>query len=674
MKINTLHDDCSSPNLLDDIPGLGVWAWDLTEDDCQVSAGWLKLHGLNETQSSHPLKASLARVHHEDRAKLESQRNKLAQGVADHFVLAYRVRQTDARWLRVEEQCHTIRDKNHRVVRIVACAIDLTSREPNNHNRHALQQNALNEADLLPIAICKFEKRHCVYVNDFWSKLTGRSRESALGDGWIEAIHPDDREKFQAFQAEHHHGPPGSVVVQDGLDGRHLNPDGSINWFVAKIRIKYGADGEVANTIVTVFDVTERKQLEQQEARLVEILEATPDYVGIASPQRGILWHNRRLRELRPDLSNPQDQPDFSVAHPEWSRKIMEEVAIPAAIEHGSWSGEMAIFDMDGNEIPVSQVLIAHKDASGELEALSTIMRDIRHQKETERALRESQSMFSRLAATAPIAIFKMEADPTFCSYVNDRWGELLQRPTESALGRGWINVIHPDDIEQLSQRINDFAGDPTKTTYGPHEVRHLLPDGSIRWALSSVAKEKDEQGNVTGYVGTLIDITALKHAEQKLAQFHQRFQKVLEFSSIGVWQWSFAQEKLSWDSQMFEIYGVDPEDFHGKHADWEKRVHPSDLNRIKTNQAKSALAGENAADEFRIVRPNGEVRHIYSNVYIETGEDGSPSRAIGINMDITDRREAEIALLESENKFQRIAQHVPGMVYRYTVHSRWFR
>lgn len=662
------HPD-TSPGLKS-VHGVAIWEWELATDLVSVSGHWKKLRGF-APQDSHDLVArSLDSVHEDDRAELKTQRASLVQGLKTAFALDYRVRMPSGSCIWIEERCQAVRDQSGKVVRLVGCEIDITNRKQDELMLNDFLLRSAVEPDALPVAICKFEDRHCVYVNEFWSKLTGRPRETALGDGWIEAIHPDDRESVLTFKEAHQHGQPGSVIVVDGINGRHLNPDGSIKWFVAKSRITYGEDGEVASAIVTVFDVSESKQLEQQEARLVEILEATPDYVGIASPQREILWHNRRLKELRPDLSKPEDQSDFSVGHPEWSRKIMEEVAIPTAIEHGSWSGEMAIFDMDGNEIPVSQVLIAQKDANGELEALSTIMRDIRHQKETERALRESQNMFSRLAATAPIAIFRMEADPTGCTYVNDRWGELTQRSPESALGAGWQDAIHPEDLKQITERMKDFAGDPTRDTDGPREARHLLPDGSVRWVLASAAKEKDDQGNVTGYVGTLIDINELKQAEQKLAQFDQRFRRVLEFSCIGVWEWSFAQETLSWDSQMFKIYGVDPEDFQGLHVDWEKRVHPDDLDRTRTYQAQKGMAGENAADEFRIVRSDGELRHIYSNVYIETDEHGEPTRAIGINMDITDRREAELALLDSENKFQRIAAHVPGMVYRYVVHT----
>ena len=147
-----------------------------------------------------------------------------------------------------------------------------------------------------------------------------------------------------------------------------------------------------------------------------------------------------------------------------------------------------------------------------------------------------------------------------------------------------------------------------------------------------------------------------------------RRLHNVLKWSLIGIWEWSFADQRLTWDAQMFEIYGVDPADFGGTYEDWEQRLHPDDFSRITADEHRAASTANAIPNEFRIVRPDGAVRHIYANVFFEKNELGETTRTVGINFDITDRRKAELALLASENKFQRIAEGVPGMVYRYVI------
>ncbi|WP_374937739.1 response regulator [Pseudanabaena sp. BC1403] len=100
--------------------------------------------------------------------------------------------------------------------------------------------------------------------------------------------------------------------------------------------------------------------------------------------QGEILWHNKQLRKLRPEIGDPKDHRIVTDCHPDWVNKIISEQALPVAIQEGSWSGELALLDGKGGEIPVSQVIIAHKSADGIVENFSTIMRDISDRKQAE--------------------------------------------------------------------------------------------------------------------------------------------------------------------------------------------------------------------------------------------------------------------------------------------------
>ncbi len=132
-----------------------------------------------------------------------------------------------------------------------------------------------------------------------------------------------------------------------------------------------------------------RKQLETELERLVQVLEASQDYIGLVDTAGKVIWNNPQMKRIR-GITDDQDPAHLSIVnyYPDWAYKIISEEGIPEAIAQGSWLGETAILDREGQEIPVSQLILAHKSADG-IEYISTVMRDLTKQKQTEKSLQE---------------------------------------------------------------------------------------------------------------------------------------------------------------------------------------------------------------------------------------------------------------------------------------------
>ncbi len=150
--------------------------------------------------------------------------------------------------------------------------------------------------------------------------------------------------------------------------------------------------------VVSHIDISARKKAEQARARLAAILEATTDLVGIADPQGRVFYANRSLRQLRGLGLSPHDPLEvIADSHPPWAgRKVLEE-ALPEAARNGVWAGETAVLDATGSEIPVHQVILAHRDETGEIAFYSTIMRDI---SDSRRRAVELQQAYDELKRT----------------------------------------------------------------------------------------------------------------------------------------------------------------------------------------------------------------------------------------------------------------------------------
>ncbi len=143
--------------------------------------------------------------------------------------------------------------------------------------------------------------------------------------------------------------------------------------------------GEVDMLVFTLQDVTERKRAEETQTRLSSILEATTDFVSTATPEGRILYFNGAARKILgigdgEDISNRV----ISAVHPAWAAQLIFNEGIPAALRDGAWSGETAMINHEGHEVPISQVILAHKEQTGNVEFLSTIARDITEHKRAE--------------------------------------------------------------------------------------------------------------------------------------------------------------------------------------------------------------------------------------------------------------------------------------------------
>ena len=137
-------------------------------------------------------------------------------------------------------------------------------------------------------------------------------------------------------------------------------------------------------------ELNAKKKLELELARRVQVLEASEDYIGLSNPQGHIIWNNPQMQQIM-GIEKDADVSNFLISdyHPDWAADIIVKQGIPTAIAQGTWIGETALLTQDNREIPVSQLIIAHKSSQGKVQYFSTVMRNLTKQKETEESLKE---------------------------------------------------------------------------------------------------------------------------------------------------------------------------------------------------------------------------------------------------------------------------------------------
>jgi len=286
--------------------------------------------------------------------------------------------------LYTEEQTITpVRDERGAISHFIAIKQDVTERKRAEEALREIHDTLEAVIQASPIGITILDSHGNVKLwNPAAERIFGWRQEEVLGRP-LPTIPPDKGEEHRSFVGRVLRGEAYSDVeiVRQRKDGSLID----ISLSTAPLR---DAKGGIWGAMGIMADITERKRAEEGRARLRAILEATTDFVGIADVHGKVTYVNsggRRMLgiEVDEDISHHEIADD----HPEWAKRIIFDEGIPAAIRDGAWSGETALLSRDGREIPVSQVILAHKAADGSVQFLSTLARDISERKRFESQL-----------------------------------------------------------------------------------------------------------------------------------------------------------------------------------------------------------------------------------------------------------------------------------------------
>jgi PAS domain S-box-containing protein len=152
--------------------------------------------------------------------------------------------------------------------------------------------------------------------------------------------------------------------------------------------------------------------------------------------------------------------------------------------------------------------------ASGE-----TVLADTTDRKSAEDTIRESEELFRLIADTAPVLIWMSDADK-LCTYFNEPWLEFTGESLESQLGSGWANGVHPEDFKRCL-RVYTEAFDRRERFSMEYRLRRQ--DGEYRWVLDNGVPRFDQSRSFAGYIGSCIDVTERKQAEEDLLSMTRR-------------------------------------------------------------------------------------------------------------------------------------------------------
>lgn len=292
---------------------------------------------------------------------------------------------------------------------------------------------------------------------------------------------------------------------------------------------------------------------------------------------------------------------------------------------------EWSYIRKDGSRFPVLLSVTALRDGENNLTGFLGIGSDISKRKATEEALRRSEHRYASLAQAAPVGIFRSNTSGR-CIFINEQACEIIGSSREEILDEGWIQFLHPEDRQRV---LTDWYQTVQKNLPFRSEYRFCDRNGRSTWVISQAVAEIESTGEITGYIGTITDISDRKRAEEELQK--QAFLLDLTHDTIIV---------LGPNSRI-EFWNRGAEEMYG----WAKAEAIGQISHTLLQTQFPQPLAEIEAELLQHGRWEGELIHTKrdgtpvvaaSRWALQRDKQGRPQRTLEINNDITERKQAE--------------------------------
>ena len=442
--------------------------------------------------------------------------------------------------------------------------------------------------------------------------------------------------------------------------------------------------------------------LAESEQRLNQFLEALPVGVAVIYPNGEVAYTNQMAKNLfGTDVFDRTGENPAAIyqIYRAGTDQLYESDRLPLV---RALKGETVVVDdieirRDGIAIALEMRTIPILDSQGNVTFAITAFHDISDRKLAQKALLESEQRYAALAKVAPVGIFRNDLQGN-CLYGNEQSFEMIGISQAESMGEGWTKTLHPEDRDRVIATWMNFVQHniPFKCEY-----RFLRPDGSIIWAIGQAVAEKDANGKVLGYVGTITDISDRKQAEIALKESEAKYRRLAENLPSFVYRFVLhsdnTQEFTYVSPGVRELYECEAENIvkNAKLA-WEV-THPDDVPSLNEAIVISAQTLQPWKWEGRIIPPSGRTKWvqgisrpqkqlngdiIWDGVVIDITERKQAEQLIAdyqrnletqvqqrtaqLAQEISDRKQIEAALRQSEARYRAILEDQTELIVRF--------
>ncbi|MFA6189186.1 MAG: PAS domain-containing protein [Sulfuricurvum sp.] len=232
-----------------------------------------------------------------------------------------------------------------------------------------------------------------------------------------------------------------------------------------------------------------------------------------------------------------------------------------------------------------------------------------------------------------------------------------------------FLNVVHPEDRKLVDTHVRQALIDGKSYSI---DHRILLPDGSLRYVHEQAEVLQGEDGQAINMQGTVQDITERKTSEEELKNSNEQLSILLNSLPIAVYRcWTEDFVVIYMSNNVVNFTGYEPEEFIKNKDLWFTHIHPDDVAKVSAEMAILFEKGMHAY-EYRWLKPDGTYIWIQDSMKIIQTNDGTPTYMVGMWQDISQRKQMEVTLMESEQRFRNLAELTTDWVWQVDEHGTY--
>lgn len=419
-------------------------------------------------------------------------------------------------------------------------------------------------------------------------------------------------------------------------------------------------DNEVLHSInnigIELGSLIERNEIinriTESEENLRLLIENVKDYAIIRLDTEGKIssW-NRAAQEIKGYTADEIIGKHFSVFYTDEEKAENEPVInLMNAVEFGRFEREGWRVKKDGTLFWADIIFTPLYDSDNTLIGYVKVTRDMTERRRTEEAIRESERQLREAQTIAHLGNWEWIVDTNEVNWSDEMYAIYEVDKTEyKPTFEGFLSKLHPEDVEQIKGYLQSSLQNGT-----PFEFyeRIITPAGETKILKSQGGVRKDPTGKVTKLVGTCLDVTEMRRAEEAIIQSEKQLKEAQKIAKLGSWEWDAETDKVRWSEEMYKIFDIDPsiEITNEKYLN----LLDTDSKKIRSEAIAKAIEDGKPFSYYLTIRtPRGKTKILNSLGEIKTDDNGNVNRMVGTIIDVTEVKQAEQKISQSEKQLK---------------------
>lgn len=567
----------------------------------------------------------------------------------DQYQFEYRMQRADDRIVWVQDIVNVVREDG-RPVLLRGFLVDVTSRKQAEEALRESQERFLLAVHGSNTGLwIRDLTTNEIYLSPRWKSMLGYEA-SEITDGfeeWERRIHPEDRERVLATLKEYLSG----CLPEYENEYRLRHKDGSYRWILSRgvsVRDAMGKPTMIAGSHVditklkeaqealkvSVQSLSEREMLFGKLAEAIDqvfwLTELNPERVIYVSPAFEQIW------AVPVEILYRDPRSWLSMVHAGDQERVAAAFEAYVRGQAPAYNIEYRIQRPDGAIRWICDEGARIVDTFGEVRWISGIAKDITEQKGANDALRESEERFRLMADSAPVMIWMSDLDK-HCIYFNKRWLDFTGRTIEKELGEGWAENVHPEDLRRCIKKYSN-AFDDRRPFVMEYRLRRF--DGEYRWIADFGTPRYEPSGAFCGYIGSCIDITDRKLAQDAMRESEAKFRALFESNVLPIVYWHESDAVVDANDAYLRLIGFTQEELKTGKVRWDPTVPDTEIGIER--EAREVLASRRQPfiqfeKEYRL--RDGRHIHVLVGASLLPGKSDS---GMAFVVDLTERKLTE--------------------------------